>query len=681
MDIQDKVHEYAHLIFLDKCNKCKIERDCLKIYEGLCIECYCNNNYKLFPKYRLECVKQFYEKVYELACKVVGKYIEQKSRIKCICKNGHDCDAVPVNIKKIFNICKKCPKIDPETSKQNFIEKATKIHGYKYDYSEVKYINNHTLVTIGCKEHGLFNQIPNSHLGKTIIHGCPKCGKESGANKQRKTIRQFIKEAKIIHGDKYDYSKVDYRDSHAHVTIGCKEHGDFNQQAYHHLSGNGCIKCGIINNSNKLRKPLEQFIEEAKDIHGDIYDYSKVEYISTGKHIIIICKEHGHFNQKPVKHLSGQGCIECGFISSSDKRRKTLEQFIKEAKDIHRDIYDYSKVVYISTHEDVIIECKYHGEFNQEPASHLSGNGCVECGVISSSDKRRKTLEKFIKEATDIHGDTYDYSKVVYISTHEHVTIGCKEHGDFNQTPHIHLRDSGCPLCGIENGSNKRRKTLEQFIKEATDIHGDTYDYSKVIYISTDEHVTIGCKEHGDFNQTPHSHLRDSECSKCPKCKLCPSCELFRTNGKLCEYCLPQEKNKLYQKTKEYKIVKYLKDKLPSEDFIHNKSVGTECTLGDKIKSNGHLFPDIRFDCGSYQLIVEVDENKHRGVNYKCDKQRMYDIMAKLGQPCIFIRYNPDSKESNPEKLLQVIRLYLNNNTENNTPWNEYGFFDTYLFY
>lgn len=127
-----------------------------------------------------------------------------------------------------------------------------------------------------------------------------------------------------------------------------------------------------------------------------------------------------------------------------------------------------------------------------------------------------------------------------------------------------------------------------------------------------------------------------------------------------------------YQKTKEMKVVKYLNDKIPNHSFIHNKSVSKECT-------GTHLFPDIRYDCTSYQLIIEVDEHKHRGADYACDERRMYDIIAKLGQPCAFIRYNPDSKKSNLPALLELTNKYLD--AYENIIWDEYGFSVDYLFY
>ncbi len=148
---------------------------------------------------------------------------------------------------------------------------------------------------------------------------------------------------------------------------------------------------------------------------------------------------------------------------------------------------------------------------------------------------------------------------------------------------------------------------------------------------------------------------------------LCSSCELWRTMGKLCEYCKPNGK---YIKTKELKVVQYLKEYLFDIDFIHNNSVGKDCT-------GGHLFPDIRFDLNEYQLIVEVDEFKHRGASYKCDKQRMYDIIAKLGMPCMFIRYNPDHKNSDISQLLkktEYTELPMD-------AFDNYGFAVCYMYY
>jgi G:T-mismatch repair DNA endonuclease (very short patch repair protein) len=261
------------------------------------------------------------------------------------------------------------------------------------------------------------------------------------------------------------------------------------------------------------KKTIEQFIEDAKLIHGDKYDYSKVNYISALKKVIIICKIHGEFQQQPTNHCcQKQGCPKCV------GRNRTSEEFVKKAIQIHGDKYDYSKVDYINSNTKITIICKTHGEFNQTPNSHLLGQGCQICGDVNGSLKRSKSTKEFIQNAKEVHGDKYDYSKVDYINNKTKITIICKTHGEFNQTPNSHLLGQGCRKCQYSNNSNKFRTSQEEFIQKAQDLHGDKYDYSKVEYITCMKKVIIICKKHGEFKQTPNAHY--SQCSGCPKCNL-----------------------------------------------------------------------------------------------------------------------------------------------------------------
>ena len=95
---------------------------------------------------------------------------------------------------------------------------------------------------------------------------------------------------------------------------------------------------------------------------------------------------------------------------------------------------------------------------------------------------KMKTIEQFIGEATKVHGDTYDYSKSVYTGMDKKIKIICKEHGEFEQTAGVHTRGNGCPECGLIKRSQSSRKTTAQFIEQAKTLHGDKYDYSKVVY-------------------------------------------------------------------------------------------------------------------------------------------------------------------------------------------------------
>jgi len=144
----------------------------------------------------------------------------------------------------------------------------------------------------------------------------------------------------------------------------------------------------------------EEFIKKAREVHGDKYDYSKVEFVNSKEKVTIICLEHGEFKQTPQKHLSGQGCIKCHRVSIAKRYSLGTEKFIEKATAIHNGFYDYSMVEYVNSHTHVQIICPIHGAFPQDPASHLRGHGCPFCADIENGKKRRKwTYEKCQEEA------------------------------------------------------------------------------------------------------------------------------------------------------------------------------------------------------------------------------------------------------------------------------------------
>jgi len=249
------------------------------------------------------------------------------------------------------------------------------------------------------------------------------------------------------------------------------------------------------------RKTLEEFIKDAKETHGDRYDYSKSVYISARIPTIIVCKNHGIFFQLPHEHTRGRGCLLC----SKDSKIKSLDKFIRDAKKVHGDRYDYSKVNYIKALIKVIIICPIHGEFDQTPAGHLCGKGRRHC-----YGNARKTTEQFIEDARKAHGNLYDYSKTTYIDSKEPVTIICSVHGEFKQNPADHIYGKGCKWC-----AGNVLKTKDDFIKDAIMIHGNSYDYSKTCYINSSKDVEIICPIHGSFFQSPNCHLRGNGCKKC----------------------------------------------------------------------------------------------------------------------------------------------------------------------
>lgn len=192
-----------------------------------------------------------------------------------------------------------------------FKQRGNKIHNNKYDYSKVNYIDYQQKVCIICPEHGEFWQSPAAHL--TYKNECPQCAANKRGFNKRTGLDKFIKQANIIHNNKYDYSKFEYITNGIKSIIICPEHGEFLQAPNPHLSGNGCPKCGIIETHNKQRIPLNEYIERCNKIHNNKYDYSKVtEDDYKNGNIHIICPIHGEFIQNKNKHLCRkQGCPRC----------------------------------------------------------------------------------------------------------------------------------------------------------------------------------------------------------------------------------------------------------------------------------------------------------------------------------------------------------------------------------
>lgn len=294
--------------------------------------------------------------------------------------------------------------------REEFINKATSKHGNKFDYSKVEYKNNKTKVCIVCPEHGEFWQTPNSHLrGKG---GCPKCAEELKNKKRAYTQEQFIEKARNVHGSKYNYSKVKYEHNKTKVCIICPEHGEFFQTPNSHLQGIGCPKC---NKSNKLTKNI--FIEKARKVHGDKYDYSKVEYVNSYTKVCIICPKHGEFWQRPNDHLKGKGCRMC------DNERKmkikySTNDIIERFKKVHGNYFDYSKFIYAGIINKSTIICPKHGEFETTPHDHLKGHGCPKCN--------QSELENEVKDALLKNNIKYEEQK-----TFEWLTYKSKQFLDF----------------------------------------------------------------------------------------------------------------------------------------------------------------------------------------------------------------------------------------------------------
>lgn len=215
------------------------------------------------------------------------------------------------------------------------------------------------------------------------------------------TTESYIQKAKKIHGDKYDYSLVEYNRSNSKISIICKLHGLFKQEANSHLQGFNCPKCVGRN------KTTEEIIRESIKIHGNKYDYSLTNYINSLTKIEIICKEHGSFFQKPYDHLIGKKCPKCV------GKYKTTEEFVMEANIIHNNRYDYSMCKYEKAIKKIKIICNIHGMFEQTPTNHLEGKGCPIC----CESKGEKEIRNFLISKNIKYKQNKRFAKCKYIRT------------------------------------------------------------------------------------------------------------------------------------------------------------------------------------------------------------------------------------------------------------------------
>lgn len=203
--------------------------------------------------------------------------------------------------------------------------------------------------------------------------------------------------------------------------------------------------------------------------------------------------------------------------SLDEIRKENGQKFIEKCKIKYGDKFDYSKTIYINNYTNIIIICKKHGEFLQQPNNHYNYGNCPRCLVEASKSSVRLTNEEFIKRITNILGDSkYDFSKVNYVNNHTNVDIICNIHDLFKKRPgDILNKKQGCPECGKLEGYNKRKYDTDIFIKKAIKKHGDKYDYSETIYNGCFKKVKIICKLHGVFEQVANIHLLGKGCAIC----------------------------------------------------------------------------------------------------------------------------------------------------------------------
>lgn len=265
-----------------------------------------------------------------------------------------------------------------------------------------------------------------------------------------------------------------------------------------------------------VRKTTEDFISRAKKVHPKKYDYSSTIYVKNNLKVSINCPKHGIFFQAPSGHLSGKGCKSCGVEQRAAKRTLRKEDVLIKLEGVHPNKYSFNLEGYKTTLSKIKVVCPKHGTFNKRVSYLLNGQGCVRCSYENHKGLfKNYSTEFFLNKAKEVHGYFYNYDKVEYVAAIDKVKILCSNHGYFWQTPHSHLNGSGCIECGWKKTAFARRKKLDDFVADSNLTHNNLYDYSNVKYKNTETKVNIICNLHGEFYQTPGSHLSGYGCPTC----------------------------------------------------------------------------------------------------------------------------------------------------------------------
>jgi hypothetical protein len=280
---------------------------------------------------------------------------------------------------------------------------------------------------------------------------------------KRKSNDEFIRDCKKTHGDKYNYSKCEYKGNRTKVVISCPEHGDFEQIPHNHIEGKGCPMCG-----GSKKHDIFSFIEKSKLKHNNFYNYDSVIYINSNTKVKIKCPLHGYFEQCPIKHINGSGCQNCG----GTKKMNTVE-FIQKSSLKHGTKYDYKLVDYINNKTKVEIICRDHGYFLITPSNHLKGVGCSKC-----SGKRKLTTGEFVEMSKLIHDNKYLYNNTKYVNHKSSLIITCRVHGDFNQIANHHLSGHGCKKCKESRGEF----LIEKFLTDKKLNYKKQYEFENLMF-------------------------------------------------------------------------------------------------------------------------------------------------------------------------------------------------------
>jgi hypothetical protein len=388
--------------------------------------------------------------------------------------------------------------------KEVFLERAFAIHGDKFDYSLVPdEFGWKDKVTVMCEVHGQFLITAANHISNR--RGCPACGAVGRSINNRDSLEDVILQVKAKH-PLYNVDYTSYVDKNTVLKVNCEHGHDFSSSARDLLCNKyGCPNCALKNRGLNRRKSVDEFLNKSKEVHGDRYDYSSVNFISFGERVEIICKIHGSFYQTPTVHIKGHGCKSCAVEAVGELKRKTLES---TAPWVFKDPNITPLVsTYIKATSPMSFICAKHGMFSRVLTSYKEGCSiCKECNAEHKARSRTSNTEDFIEKAKLVFPE-YDYSNVIYTKVTGYIDVVCAKGHSFSQRAGNLLQGFGCPSCSRSGFSYDKKGYL--YVLSIDGIYGKigiSNKYSKRIQqITNKAKVDVGTIAVFEFDNGEHA--------------------------------------------------------------------------------------------------------------------------------------------------------------------------------
>jgi Zn finger protein HypA/HybF involved in hydrogenase expression len=312
--------------------------------------------------------------------------------------------------------CPICGKSDAAKKRRvsfdDFLLKANKIHGSKYQYDKDSFKKIAERLKIKCPIHGWFEQRADAHIRQA--QGCPECGRMSQISKRTMSSKEFIEKSLELHSSSnYNYKKVKYNNNRTKVEIICPKHGAFFPSPDNHLQGSGCPTCAIEKVHVGQMKNIESFIADSIKAHGSKYD-SLVQYSGGKRTVQIICPKHGPFNQTPNAHQRGSGCPNCNTSKGEDKVKMILNNLDITFNQQHtfKTLIDKRKLKcdFFLPEFNMVIE--FNGRQHYEPVNRFGGIQGLE-----ETQRRDQIKRDYLK------GNNIDLLEIHYLNKNIEMTI------------------------------------------------------------------------------------------------------------------------------------------------------------------------------------------------------------------------------------------------------------------